>query len=165
MRKTGIIAADMSVPVALSYALQDWLRKPYSDAPTPKASTPRGQDTRAIALLSPVSNVPGRLVPAMRCAQELKNPAWGVAMLICVSKGDRQDRGTAKKIHEAIIADPRAKDRTYLQVGNGRWRGTDLIGKQGTNTDELLLGFFRKHLMQLNNDWDKWRDRKSRLAN
>lgn len=165
MRKMGIVAADMSAPVALNFAVLDWLKKPYSDAPTLQASTPRGQDTRALVLLSPDGTVPGRLLPAMRCAQDLKNPLWGVALLICVSKNDRQDRGAAKKIHDSLTSDPRVKDRMYLQENNGRWRGTDILGKPGSNTEDLMLGFFRKHVMDLNSQWDKWRDRKSRLSN
>jgi hypothetical protein len=53
--KLGIIAADDMCPVAATFTQDDWLIPPYDDAPVtdPAARTPRGQDVRALVLLSP----------------------------------------------------------------------------------------------------------------
>lgn len=164
MRKTAIIGADLSAAVAMNFAVLDWQKRPYDDAPTVAASTPRGQDIRALVLLSPEATVSG-LAPSVRAAAELRNPLWGVAVLTVYSSGDRQDRGTSKKIHTQLRSDSRSKDNMYLQSYRGAWRGTDLLGKKGIDVDALMVGFLEKHLKALNGPVDKWRNRKSRLSN
>jgi hypothetical protein len=154
----------MSALVAMNYAVADWLKKPYSDAPTLAASTPRGQDVRAMVLLSPEGTLPG-LMPGIRAAADLRNPNWGIAVLLAASSGDRQDRGTTKKIHTQLTANPQSKDQIYLQMYKGAWRGTDMIGQRGINIDALTIGFMEKHLKALSGPYDGWRDRKSRLSN
>ena len=52
MRKMGIVAAGMSSAVAVNFAARDWNKEPYEDG-LGSARTPRGQDVRALVLLSP----------------------------------------------------------------------------------------------------------------
>src|SRR5579863_10748255 len=59
MNKMAIIAAESSCGVAICFAVADWNKAPYDDAPTDEAKTRRGQDVRAIVLLSPTAKVKG----------------------------------------------------------------------------------------------------------
>jgi len=59
VKKLGIVAAEMSAPIAINFTVRDWLKLPYDDAPTLAARTPRGQDVHALALFSPDTSCPG----------------------------------------------------------------------------------------------------------
>ena len=158
MRKLAIVAADMSAPIAINYALADWLKPPYRDAASLAACTPRGQDVRALVLLSPEANLPR--LPSGRALAALRNPAWGISFLTCVAADDKLDKGQAEKMYQQLSSMPMNKDRMYLQDKYaGRWRGTDLLGKKN-HVEEHMLAFLEKHLKKLP---DQWRDRKSRL--
>ena len=117
-----------------------------------------------MVLLSPEGSLPG-LEAAVKASATLRNPNFGIAFLLASSSGDRQDRGTTKKIHTQLIASPNAKKRVYLQSYKGAWRGTDMIGKRGINVDTLMVAFLERHLKDLSGPADTWRDRKSRLSN
>lgn len=162
MRKTAIVAADMSCPVAMNFARIDWFKKPYSDAPTLQASTPRGQDIRALVLLSPETNLPG-LLPAGRVAADLRNPLFNIAVLIVSSSQDRLDRGEAKKLYQQLTTISENKERMVYYSVPGRFRGTALIQKQNLKVDAVVIGFLEKHLKSLSGPQDVWRNRKSRL--
>lgn len=157
MRRMGIVAAEMSVPLAVNYALVDWLKRPYDDAPTLAAKTPRGQDVRALVLLSPEENLPGlRAGPAL---MRLRNPAWGIAILIGYGDKDPEVSATARSMYERLTGISANKKRVYLQSYGVKIQGTDLLGKR-LHVEEHILGFLKKHLMELP---DPWKDRKSPL--
>lgn len=160
IRKTAIIAADDSAPVAINWALSDWLKDPYPDAPTLEARTPRGQDVRAIVLLSPSEAVSG--LNLGRALPKLRNPAFGVAALIAVGELDQEDRDTASKSYERLTAganeegEKRVFLETYPQV---KARGVELLGAARRSPGQIL-GFLENHLRKLP---DTWQARKSRL--
>jgi hypothetical protein len=157
IRKTGIVAAGMSVPVAVNFASLDWAKKPYDDAPTLAGRTPRGQDIRALAFISPEETAPG--LSAGRSLLDLRNPAFGIAFLVAHGSKDKLDRGDAKRIHQKVLLPASNKDRVYLLTFDHKLRGTDMLG-QNVKLEESILGFLKKHLMELP---DEWQDRKSRL--
>ncbi len=161
MRKTAIIAPEMSAPVAMNFAWKDWFKKPYDDAPTFAARTPRGQDIRAMVLLSPEDVVPG--LSTGKPLLDLRNPAFGIAFLFCYGTKDRADRGGSRKMYQKVAGIPQNKDRTYLKSYNYKLRGTELIGKK-IRVEEHILAFLDKHLKQLNGPTDVWRDRESKLV-
>lgn len=163
MRKTGIVASDTIAPVAVNFALQDWLAKPHRDAPTLDASTPRGQDVRAIALLSPVDSA-GK-VRTSRELLTLRNELWNVAFMFAKADGDKLDRRDTDQMFEKVEKGiENADSRMYKQVYKTRYRGTDLLGRGRTVPVEAhLLQFFKLHLKDLSGENDGWRDRKSKI--
>lgn len=153
MNKTAIIGADFSAVVAMVYAEADWAKTPYDDAPTPATRTPRGQDIRALVLLSPDGTVSG--LNASNAANALRT--LRIPVMIGIGKGDNQDRGAAKKLFEQLTIDKR--DDVYKEEYDGKYRGTDLIGKK-LKVESNILVFLDKHLKKLPGEWQ---DRRSRL--
>ncbi|HEX6983867.1 MAG TPA: alpha/beta fold hydrolase [Planctomycetaceae bacterium] len=160
VRKTAIVAADDMAPVAVNWALADWLKKPYPDAPTLAAQTPRGQDVRAIVLLSPSEGAGG--LNLGRALPQLRNDLFKVAAWIAVGAEDREDKGTAEKSYERLTAGGgTAKERVFLDVFNRvKARGTELLTVRNADIAGRVEDFLNRHLKPLD---DKWRSRKSRL--
>jgi pimeloyl-ACP methyl ester carboxylesterase len=157
MNKMGIVGAEMGATVAALYADVDWNKEPYDDAPDPKFATPRGQDVRALVLISPQSSYHGlHMAPAIN---DLRTPQWGIAVLVCVGKNDAQDKGQSKKIFDQAKAPPGNEKHMYYYDYAGKLRGTDLLGKN-LGIEGHMLVFFEEHLKKLD---APWRDRESRL--
>lgn len=163
IRKTGIVAPAMAGPIALVFTAADWLRSPHDDAPTLEASTPRGQDIRALVLLSPNDNLPGLGPQPSQAAITLKNPAFHVATLIAVGTKDAKDKGmkTAREIHKKIAGKDGDTDINLFSKYETPARGTDMLEKKlGLKIEDHMVGFFKKFVYDLK---DEWRSRKSRL--
>jgi len=158
IRKLGIVAADDMAVVAANWAVADWSKPPYPDAPTVAARTPRGQDVRALLLLSP-SEAAGRLNIG-RALTPLKN--FGVAVWIAVGVEDAADKGTAQQAYERLTAGGGAAlERTsFVRLERVKTRGTELLNVRGANVEGLMLKFLDDQLKSLK---DKWQTRKSRL--
>ena len=159
--KTAIIATEMSAPVAVVFALRDWLKEPHLDSPVIAARTPRGQDIRAIVLLSPSQSVLG--VNAGKAYFLLGKPLFDVSVLVGYGKGDIVDRGgkTAQSIFNRMSSSPGAKKRMYLRIYPTKLRGTDMLGRR-LEVENNIINFLNKHLKKLPGEW---RDRHSRLDN
>ncbi len=156
MNKLGIVAAGTSAPAAVVFTEIDWSKLPYDDAPTPAQSTPRGQDVRALALLSPEENAPGLPTnKAYGVIRGLKGP-----VMIGYGSKNAADAAAAKKIHDILAPKKEGYDMMYLQPYDTKLGGTDLIGKN-LKTELHLFNFLVKHVKELKSDW---RDRKSKLA-
>jgi alpha-beta hydrolase superfamily lysophospholipase len=180
MRKMAIVAPEMSAAIAVSFATADWLKKPYNDAPTLAACTPRGQDIQAIVFLSPETSLPGVLTHQM--VPTLKETP--MAAMVIVGKTDRADKEQAKKLFTQFGGDPakftttksNAKDKDkekkvesttserlqYYELPTGL-RGTDLIGKK-LLVEEGIIKFLSDHVQNLKGPAYEWRDRQSRLV-
>jgi pimeloyl-ACP methyl ester carboxylesterase len=158
MEKLAIVGADFSAAVAVAYADLDWQKKPYDDAPTPDAATPRGQAVKALVLLSPNEQVPGlQIAPSLARLRMIPMQA-----MIGVSKGDSHDKGDAKKIFDLLggkRVDPERQHLYFVEYG-GKLRGTDLLGQSGQKVEANIYNFLDKHVKQLP---IKWRDRRSLL--
>lgn len=157
MNKTGFIGAEMGASVAAYAALADWLKEPHADGLGP-ARTPRGQDVRAIALLSPQGNFPG--LPLGKVVGNLRNPLFNVAVYVGVGKEDPKDKGQARKIFDQFAAPPNSDKRMYFEEFKASLHGTQLLGKPNINVELRLLAFFDKHLKKFESNWI---DRRSRL--
>ena len=185
MRKTAIVAPGMSAALAIIFTAEDWAKKPYSDASTLEASTPRGQDIQSLVFLSPETTVPG--LQAHVAAPLLKH--LPIASLVYVAKDDAQDKDQAKKLFQQVGGDPaktqpkkgetkkpdkKDKDKSaekdklkverleYVELP-GKLRGTDLLGKK-LGVEEITTKFLKTHLKDLKGPAYDWRDRKSKLA-
>lgn len=155
MNKLGIVAADVTTPVAIAYAEFDWEKLPYDDAPTLEQRTPKGQDVRALALLSPEGNVPGLGTnKTLAVIRTLKLP-----VLICVGSKSPGDMSQAKKMHEILAPKKEGFDQIYFEPYDSKLRGTDLLGK-GLKVEQHLFTFLKKHVKEVTSPW---RDRKSPL--
>jgi hypothetical protein len=183
MRKTAVVAPVMSAPIAVTFAANDWAKKPYDDASTPAARTPRGQDVQALVLLSPDSNLPG-VVPH-QAATALKS--LPISSLVVVGKNDPADKEQAKKLFQQLGGDPaksgaakkvdakkekgkekeaegkEEKQRHYFIQLDAKLRGTDLLGKK-LGLEDAMAGFLKENLQDLKGPFYEWRDRQSRLA-
>ncbi|QDT62875.1 alpha/beta hydrolase [Calycomorphotria hydatis] len=168
IRKTGFVCTDLSCPLVNTFALADWLRLPYPDAPTLAQRTPRGQDVRAIVMLSPDEGAPG--VAIGNRLRQLADPRFDIAFLIGVGETDRKDRGAASRTEKKLQAWPGESEKEgddkriflleYKGVGQ---RGIELFQPQvmkRIRIDEQLVGFFDKYLKDLDSPWVS---RKSRL--
>lgn len=162
MSKLGIVGLEMGASVGTAFAANDWLREPYPDG-VGAARTPRGQDVRAIAMISPQVNMPGLVMT--KPLAELKSPALNVAFFVGVSKTDSKDKGQAKKVFDQAKQGepdntPDAEKRMYYYEFPGGLHGAQLLGQQRIGLEGLLVAFLMKHV-------DKrdipWRDRRSKL--
>lgn len=156
MNKLGIVGPEMGASVAALFAANDWAKAPYEDG-QPGFQTPRGQDVRALVLISPQTTFHGMVISKPITA--LRDPRMGVAFLVCVGKNDPQDRGQAKKVFDQASALPGSDKRMYRYEYPGKLKGTDLIGKR-LQIEEHMLAFFEEHLKKLDSPW---RDRQSKL--
>ncbi|HTI51138.1 MAG TPA: alpha/beta hydrolase, partial [Planctomycetaceae bacterium] len=125
MNKMGIVAAEMGAVIAVRFAVNDWMEEPHSDAPPGSGfETPRGQDVRALVLISPVASVPG--IVMAQALQGLR--PFPVAMSFNVSAGDTKDKGETKKLYGAAAAFDKEHKRIFLQDKYpGKLRGTDML--------------------------------------
>jgi len=159
MRKLALVAAEMSCPIAINYTVLDWLKKPYDDAPSPEAATPRGQDVQALVLLSPDTSCPG--VVTARAIPFIK--ARPISVLICVGAEDSDYVKNAKRIFQQLGGEHQTVRRVYYKAYPGKLRGTDLLGKPSIQVEKLIRGFLDKHLKALSGPRYDWRDRRSPL--
>ena len=157
MAKTAVVAPGMAAPVALSWAAADWLKKPYNDAPTLAAGTPRGQDVKAIVLLSPENDLPG--VPVPKAVRVLREPLVRISFLIVYATSADGDERAAKDLHRQIAGRRGELGETYLTPLETPRRGTDLIGSN-LQIEKPILDFLVDHALKLD---IPWRDRRSRL--
>lgn len=155
MNKLGIVAADVTAPVAIAYAEFDWEKPDYDDAPTPAQRTPRGRDVQALALLSPEGNVPG--LGTNKTLAFLRN--FKMPILIAVGSKSPGDLSAATKMHDVLAPKKEGYEMMYLATYDTKLRGTDLLGK-GLKTEQNLYTFLIKHVKEHRSEW---RDRKSKL--
>lgn len=161
INKLAIVAADEMAPIAARFAVYDWSKRPYDDAPvtSPQERTPRGQDVRALVLLSP-SNTAGN-INIMGSIRQLRDPQAGIAMLVLVGQQDTENSSTARNIERSVKAVDRDGERSYFKTFQDvKFSGADLLGKPNIEAEILIMNFLDKHLVKLNSPW---RDRRSRL--
>jgi pimeloyl-ACP methyl ester carboxylesterase len=154
MNKMGIVGPEMGASIAVAYAALDWDKEPYDDA-QPGFQTPRGQDVRALVLISPQEKYHGMAMAKL--ITPLKDPDLGIALLIC-SSSEAQDKKESEKIFEMATTPSVNKKRMYLKTYGGKLTGTELLGK-GLQIEDYMLVFFKKHLIDLD---APWRDRASK---
>ena len=156
MAKLAIVAPGMTAPIAANWAAYDWSKPPYNDAPVVATRTPRGQDPKALVLLSPESNVPGLQIT--RPLQSLRSTGLG----FLVMHGDvPEDSRDSTKIHQQLSGG-KGSERVFLQGYKYKLRGTDLLSADDSAAPPkgILYGFLDRHVKSLN---IPWQDRRSRL--
>lgn len=156
MAKLAIVATGFSAPVATAFSEIDWKMIPHDDSPVLALKTPRGQDVKALVLLSPDHSA-GRL-STTRSLTFLNRQ--NIAFLFMVGKQDALDKGAAKNCFKACGGDKKGDGRVQLIEPNLKERGIDLLGKAPAEVEVPILKFLDERLKKLTIPWV---DRRSRL--
>lgn len=146
VRKLGIVTSGASGLVGAAFALNDWNKPPYKDAPTLSERTPRGQDVRAIVMISPQRT---KGFNAAKVMKPLANPALGIAFRFYHSSRDESEKKIAKQLFGFVdlkgeeydgmrsIDEKPASAEGFLSGKVGQYFQTDLTAFLKANLDEL----------------------------
>lgn len=171
MNKTAIVASDFSASLALMFAEIDWKRAPFDDNAVPALRTPKGQDVRALILISPDTRVAGLNVgSATTYFRNLQSPLFvgiegapenrapKMPILIAVGSKDTQDRGAAKRLVDQMM--PKSDDaHVELKTFDTNNRGLDMLNKR-LGLEIEMYKFLDEKVKKAPGEW---RDRKSPL--
>ncbi len=155
MNKLGIVAADMSTPVAIAYTELDWDKKPYDDAPTLAQQTPRGQDVQALVLLSPEATAPGVNVTKSLGAVRF----LGRSVMLAAGSKNKADLTAANKIYDLLAPKKEENENIVIHRYDTPLGGTNLLGKN-LGFEKHMVDFLNKYLKDYKSEW---RDRRSKL--
>lgn len=161
MNKMGIVGPEMGASVAAYYTVLDWAQEPHDDAPA-GSQTPRGQDVRALVLISPQNTFHNSL-PLASVIKPLKAAESEIAILVCCGS-DAKDKKESEKIYDLLLQ-PAAqnKNRMHFKSYNARPIGTDLLDKKEVGIEERMGAFFNLHLKTINSPWRDRRSRRERI--
>ncbi len=159
IRKIGIVSMGSSSMVAAAFAVADWSKTPYPDAPTIALRTPKGQDVRALIAYSPSTSVKGiNFTSILKSVKPLP-----IAVHVVASKDNKDDYRHAEKFFKAVDA----KDEAYKEfrkqtLVSGEVRSERFLeGKFADVTTKDITEFLTKNLKELDFPWVS---RKSRLT-
>ncbi len=157
VRKMAIVSSGASSLVGAAFALNDWKKPPYQDAPTLADRTPRGQDVRAIVMFSPRTTRGFNMAKILR---PLSNPNWAIAFRIYHSSEDRSEAKFAKNVFRFVDLKGEEYDELRsIEAAPASGEGF-LEGRVGKAVQEDLTQFLKTHLSQLPSPW---RSRRSAL--
>jgi pimeloyl-ACP methyl ester carboxylesterase len=156
MNRMGIVGPEMGATVATLFAANDWRKEPHEDG-RGEFRTPRGQDVRALVLISPQSSFHGIGMPP--AINYLRDPHKKIGFLFAVGKNDSQDKGQTEKLYHQAAALGGKEDRIFYREYPGKLRGTDLLGKR-LDIEKNMLTFLDLNLKKIE---APWRDRESKL--
>jgi dienelactone hydrolase len=158
MNKMGIVGAEMSASLAAAYTSLDWAKEPYDDG-QPGFQTPRGQDIRAVVLISPDENYHGSGLKLGPVLQSMRDPDKLISVLVC-SGNDPKEVAHSNKVFDILNPlTPGSKEKERLNSGRmfqtvlpARLTGTNLLGNN-LEIEPLIVNFFDKHLKTINVGW------------
>jgi pimeloyl-ACP methyl ester carboxylesterase len=156
IRKLGVVTAGSSSMVAAAFAVADWAKPPYADAPAPLAGapdmrTPRGQDVRALMMFSPKANVRGiNTLAVMRALRGLE-----VAVYIFASKNGREESRDAQRLYKFVeLRGEEFQERRKLSLANAKASGEDFLeARYADDTNKLIKEFLDKNVKELDQPW------------
>lgn len=157
MNKIGIVAPEMSAPIALNYTMLDWSKQPFNDAPNRETRTPRGRDIRAVVLLSPDDHLPK--MTTQSAMQAIRDPVMNIKFLILNGKKDTLDRGQSKRIYNALSGSRDGASRVTMVEYDFNMRGTEAVMKI-QHLQDTIIQFFEDNLKPVPSTWQ---DRRSRF--
>ncbi len=157
IRKMAIVAGGASGLVGAAFALNDWNRPPYQDAPRLIDRTPRGQDVRAIVMFSPLMT---RGFNASRILRPLSDPTWEIAFRIYHSSQDKEEAKTAQRLFRFV--DLKGEEYATLRsIEAAPASGEEFFeGRMAKPVQEDLAAFLQTNLKELSSPW---RSRRSPL--
>jgi len=153
MNKIGIVAADVSTPVAICYADFDWSKPPYEDAAAVAQKTPKGQDVQALILLSPETSAAGiNVSKSLTFLRNISRPVF-----VAVGSKNKSDLSAATKVYEHLA--PKKEKYIFIKTFDTALVGTDLLGK-GLKLELAMKNFLGMYVKDYQSEW---RDRRSKL--
>jgi hypothetical protein len=157
IRKLAIVSSGASSLVGAAFALNDWNKRPYQDAPLLADRTPRGQDVRAIVMFSPRMT---RGFNSSKILKPLSAPQRGIAFRIYHSSKDDAEEKTAMRLFRVV--DLKGEEYDELRsIEAAPASGEEfLTGKIGKRVQEDVASFLKANLEELPNPW---KSRKSPL--
>lgn len=163
IRKLGIISSGSSCLIGAAFAVADWNKKPWPDAATLAARTPRGQDVRAVVMFSPKSPVRGFSTPSVM--KLFADPAKGIAAQVFHSTADKTEQRAAEQVFRYLKIDGEEyKDVRQIvpAAESQKVSGEEFL--TGPLGDEVRKSFLRPFLQKNLEELDSpWKSRKSRL--
>ncbi|MEZ6045876.1 MAG: hypothetical protein R3C11_09935 [Planctomycetaceae bacterium] len=160
MAKMAIVAPESLAPVALGFTVRDWKKIPYKDGPSLATRTPRGQDVKAVAVISPKVNLPGisGKSAVLHC-----QPVFEVAICTMAGENDSDGKRESDLIYTYLTGSKKPEgestmfyNQIYSKFGD---RGTELVSRNAVLTKDLMV-FLDRHVKQLN---IPWQDRRSKF--
>lgn len=158
MNKMGIVCVGMSVPVALAFSENDWKIRPFDDHAVPAMRTPRGQDVRAIVMISP--ELTAGKVQSTRSLNFLRASELNVAFQIVAGADDTATMKNADSLFKVVSATNKDAERIEMVSPKLKDRGIELMTKPTQFAFIPVLKFLDTHLKPVDSPW---RDRRSRL--
>ncbi|MEZ6067795.1 MAG: hypothetical protein R3B90_19260 [Planctomycetaceae bacterium] len=162
MRKLGIVALDDMAPVAATFAAEDWDTPPHDDHAILSERTPRGQDVRALVLVSPVmssgrlqTTAPIRRLANPQLAALVGSPQLTPAILFVAGSKDTEGMKAARSLSRATSR----YERSQLEQLDTNERSQNLFGSPRIRGELPILVFLKKNVLDLD---VKWTDRRSR---
>ncbi|MCH2202270.1 MAG: alpha/beta hydrolase [Fuerstiella sp.] len=151
IRKMGIVTDGASGLVGAGFALNDWRRPPYQDAPKLVDRTPRGQDVRAIVMFSPRSVRGFNHTKILRPLSDLR---MAIAFRIYHSSEDMAEQKFAQKLFK--IVDLKGDDFDDLRsIESAPASGEGFLkGRVRVAVQKDLKRFLNKHLTELPSPWE-----------
>lgn len=162
IRKLGIATAGSSGLVAAGFAALDWAKRPWPDNAVVALRTPKGQDVRALVLLSPKSSVKG--IQAGAVLKTVADPLKGIAINVYFDPADRNDVKASETIYRYIklrkVDDPDARKTIKSEPGQTGER--ILVSSKKQIIEQEILKFFNKYV---DGRTEPWKSRRSPLQN
>lgn len=158
IRKLAIVSMGSSSMVAAAFAVADWAKEPYPDAPSIPQRTPRGQDVQALVMYSPNSNVKGLNLSAI--TKVLK--PLPVAIYIVSSSVNKDDARNAEKIFKAVdLKDEKYKEsRKTTSIAKDVHAEGFLEGDYAEASKKDIVDFLTKNVKELPAPWVERIDRR-----
>ncbi len=163
IRKLGIATAGSGCLVAAAFTQFDWAKPPWPDSAVMSERTPRGQDVRALFLLSPKDRVRG-----INTTSTIRTiAAYPVAVHIWFNPGVRAEKSAAEKLFKHLeLKDAPDSDVRKLNEGpedaTGKLFSAEglLQGKAAPVMEKNLTEYFENTLKKMESPWQS---RTSRL--
>jgi hypothetical protein len=158
IRKLGIVSIGSSSLVSAAFAVADWAKLPYPDAPTLAARTPRGQDVRSLVMYSPNTSVKGLNANAiLKSVKPLQ-----IAVHVVASKDNKDDARNADKVFRAVdLKEEEFKEFRKVTMVPGEVRSEGFLeGRFAEATNKDIIDFMTKSLKELDAPWVTRKDRR-----
>ncbi len=149
MNKTGIIAMEVSAPLALAFAAEDWRTLPYRDGPGGLFGTPRGQDVRSLVLISPDQSAGA--INNNRSINFLKDPSFGITFMFIAGAEDETDNGAAEALYDIVTR--QNSESAVLMEPMTSARGEDLFLNNSARIEPEILRFLDENLKTVESEW------------
>jgi pimeloyl-ACP methyl ester carboxylesterase len=168
IRKLGIIALDEMTPVAAAFAEADWRAIPYDDHAIATEKTPRGQDVRALVLVTPVGST-GRLqtiasvkfLANANLVAVVGNPALTPAVMLMAGKKDTEGMKIGRSLDKVNSTRTR-EDRAPFEQLDTNERSQHLFGDPRIKAEIPILQFLKTHVQDVTIPWSDRRSRRDR---